>query len=1097
MKKILDGTFLSNHLLSVSDFENISDGLKVKKFVKIKTLAGSLPAFLVSQLTKFSSQPFIIITEDPISAENISSDIQLADPNITYAKLFEITKSIISHSDTQSQHLGEILEGASKIINQDRFVAVGAYSIFDEKLPTPHLLNSSRMNINKGDEVNFEDFRTKLLLNGFEKKEYVEMRGDIAVRGGIIDIFPIDFDNPLRLEFWGNRIDSIREFNIISQRSILEKSSISLITDVFIKSAVDELKSTILEYVPRDSIFVFIGLNQYQSEIPYNFIKENFSVLEINSLGKSTLSIHTDSQPKFSGSVKNFTNYLTELITQGYDITIAADGNIHLNRIKELIESSISEFESPINTKFNEIEQIISWKNSSPTNGFIFADRRIAVFCEHEIFERRKVRTLPIKQQKTMSSIQLLNSLNPGDFVVHEDKGIAVFEGFKSVKLGTSLQDCVRLRFASEDILYVHLNYIHKIQKYSASENSKPILSKLGSAEWKRKKARTKKKLKDIARDLILLYAKRKREKGISYPADTIWQKEFEASFIYEDTIDQARATDDIKKDMEDVSPMDRLICGDVGFGKTEVAIRAAFKAVQAGKQVGVLVPTTILAQQHYMTFIDRLSAFPVNIDVISRFRSKTEQTKILERLEKGGIDIIIGTHRILSQDIKFKDLGLIIIDEEHRFGVGSKEKLRQMKANVDTLTLTATPIPRTLNFSLMGARDLSIIETPPRNRIPVYTEIIEDDLTKITDIIETEIARGGQVFYVNDKIEDIDKIHSDLQMLMPSIRFATIHGQMKPANIESIMEKFVQKKFDVLIATKIIESGIDIPNANTMLINRAQNFGLAELYQLRGRVGRSNVQAFCYLIVPSTRKMQPRALQRLQAIEEFTELGSGLKLALKDMEIRGAGNLLGPEQSGFIIEIGYELYNKILDEAVKELKIEEFDDLFHLQSSSEGISLLNEEIVIDIDSDAFIPANYILNETDRFHYYKSLYALRTGDELTKLIDEIKDKFGEIPKELHELIFVIKLRISAMNIGFDKISLRKNTLICFFPNKENTLFYEYAFQSIIEFIDEIPKSLLKQSNDSLTLDIQLIHREQAAEILWKLNKSIEFALADA
>jgi transcription-repair coupling factor (superfamily II helicase) len=634
------------------------------------------------------------------------------------------------------------------------------------------------------------------------------------------------------------------------------------------------------------------------------------------------------------------------------------------------------------------------------------------------------------------------------------------------------------------------LNYIHKIQPYTASEGITPKITKLGSGEWLRKKNRTKSKLKDIARDLIRLYAERKLQEGISYPSDTIWQKELEASFVYEDTPDQALTTQDVKNDMERPTPMDRLVCGDVGFGKTEVAIRAAFKAAQSGKQVAVLVPTTILAQQHYMTFTDRLKNYPIITEILSRFKNKSEQRKILDKLERGSIDIIIGTHRLLSEDVKFKDLGLLIIDEEHRFGVGAKEKLRRLRSNVDTLAMTATPIPRTLNFSMIGARDISNIETPPRNRLPVYTEILEWNLELIKAFIEKEISRGGQVFFVNDNIEGLEKIGRDIKMLIPGLKVGIAHGQMKTRELEDVMSRFISGKYEVLVTTKIIESGIDIPNANTMIINRADNFGLAELYQLRGRVGRTNKQAYCYLIIPQMKRLSGKTLRRLQAIEEFTELGSGFRLALRDLEIRGAGNLLGPEQSGYINEIGFDLYHKILDEALQELRFEEFGELFDLESHKRAIAISNDDVEIDLAGVAMFPESYIKSESERFYYYKRLYEMRTNEDLYQIVDEITDKYGALPDEARELIYAVKVRMAALDTGLRKVIIKGENLIAEFPQSDNKEFYEMTLPVIIEFINDSEICKLKQIKKKVFLEARINNRDEAIELLWRLKRTI-------
>jgi len=789
---------------------------------------------------------------------------------------------------------------------------------------------------------------------------------------------------------------------------------------------------------------------------------------------------------------------LRKLVGLNAKIVISAQGKEHLERLKELVENGIemSEVQDTLNSTYLAEKDVtlnsILWLNESFTHGFLLPDFQLAIFTEHEIFNRLRTQTTRRGKRITGGiSLRELMQLKIGDFVVHVDKGVGKFDGFKTIKLGVSLQDCLRLQFADDDILYVNLNYINKIQKYSSQEGVVPKLSKLGSTEWLRKKAKTKKRLKDIARDLIKLYAERKRQPGISYPSDTMWQKEFEASFIYDDTPDQAQTTTEVKKDMESETPMDRLVCGDVGFGKTEIAIRASFKAVQAGKQVAVLVPTTILAQQHYMTFMDRLHRYPVIIEVISRFRSKKEQEVVVEKTKNAQIDVLIGTHRLLSKDVSFRNLGLLVIDEEHRFGVASKEKLRKLRTNVDTLTLTATPIPRTLNFSLMGARDLSIIETPPRNRLPIYTEILEWNDKIILKAISKEIERKGQVFFVNDKIQDIEKISRNIQMLMPSLKVAVAHGQMRSSELEHIMEKFLERKFDVLFTTKIIESGIDIPNANTMFINNAQNFGLAELYQLRGRVGRSNIQAYCYLLIPPVKNLSSNSLRRLQAIEEFTELGSGLQLAMRDMEIRGAGNLLGPEQSGYINEIGFELYQRILDEAVSELKIEEFSELFFDSKKIDKILPVNEDITIELDSDALLPSDYIASETERFHFYKKLYHVRDNDALHEILEEMNDRFGKLPQQANELIFAVKLRVAALSSGFAKITLKKNKLSAEFLTNLSTDFQETVLPVILDLLPSYPNAKIFQNENKLSIELLVSKRDDAVEFLWRIKRTLQ------
>lgn len=1069
--------------------------LHKKNEVKIKHLSGSLLSFFVASLFQKRGQKIFFCVANKAKALDLYNDLALIISSSELALLNSPDKTFINKIDQTENNLGWMIESLSKSLENENLLSILTPEILELELPTAENIIKDQLTIKKGQALEFDDFVKSLILNGFEKRDYVVQQGDIAIRGGIVDIFPVSWDNPIRLEFWGDEIDSIREFNSLSQRSIFEHEEVSFIGNVYHKSA-NEKSVGIFDYISEQDLLIIDETEPIEN---IEALKNNNNAkLFINSLGKVDLTIKSSPQPTFKGSVKNLAIELRKISAYDSKIIICADGKIHLERLRDILIKAIQSDDmenedlditpsSPQDTLNN-----IIWLNQTFAEGFEFTSEKICLFTEHQIFGRQKV-TRRTKSDSKSITLKELQQLNPGDYVVHEDKGIGRFEGFETVKLGGSLQDCVKLSFAGGDSLFVHLNYINKIQKYAASEGVLPKLSKLGSAEWSRKKTKAKKKLKDIARDLIKLYAKRKAQKGYSFPNDDVWQQEFEASFIYEDTPDQATSTEDIKKDMESGSPMDRLVCGDVGFGKTEVAMRAAFKAVQAGKQVAVLVPTTILAQQHYMTFKDRLHDYPINVDAISRFRTPKQQRVILENLVEGKLDILIGTHRLLSKDIKFKNLGLLIIDEEHRFGVKAKEQLRELKVNIDTLTLTATPIPRTLNFSLMGARDLSVIETPPRNRIPVVTEILEWEEDKLIDAIESEMERGGQIFFVNDRIDDLEKIASNIKMLFPSIQYGIAHGQMKPSEIEKTMENFIQGKYDILITTKIVESGIDIPNANTMFINRAQNFGLAELYQLRGRVGRANKQAYCYLLIPPAAKLPKNALKRLQAIEEFTDLGSGFQLAMRDLEIRGAGNLLGGEQSGFIVDIGFELFNKILDEAVQELRENEFSDLFGHQEKDVSDLFTNEEISIELDEDSLFPNDYIRNETERFSYYKQMFKLKSHDDLNDLVSEIKDKYGKLPKEAQNLVFAVKVRISAMATGFNRVIIKQDKLVCEFPHEENKSYYDSAFPVVIDYIREIPEAQLKQIKSKLTVEIPIYNRDHAAEYLWKIKKTIEFA----
>ncbi|MCX6147530.1 MAG: transcription-repair coupling factor [Candidatus Kapabacteria bacterium] len=1072
-------------------YKELLSSFKSNSKTNIRTLSGSLKSIIIGLAFNEKRYNYLVLCHSREEALDWYHDLKLLIDENQIAYLIEPKKHKKINVNIEDDHFGWLIEGLSKIKTNLNSITISTPDIFNIPLPDSNQLSINKISIKVGQTLSFIDFSQDLSLAGFERRDFVAIEGEISIRGGILDVFPIGFSNPIRLEFWGDELESIREFDVTSQRSIKVYEEIEFIAKVF-HSANTNSNTTLLSYLTEDTVIVLDNPEiLFNEEILLPDLSK-FCKIEINGLKKADIELKSERQPSLKSSLVNIKSILTNYLQHNFKILICADGKIHLQRIKDLIEAILEEDSDLYHFK-DKIKTNVLWLNETPSLGFLLPNSAIACFTEHEIFERMRVLDSTDAHRKKPGGITLkeLSELQYGDIVAHEDKGICRFEGFKSVRIGDSDQDCIRLVFDGGDILYVNLNYIHKIHKYSANDEFIPSLSKLGTNDWSKKKEKTKKKLKEIAGDLIKLYAQRKMQLGFQFSIDNTWQKEFEASFIYEDTIDQARTTLEVKKDMESETPMDRLVCGDVGFGKTEIAIRAAFKAVQSSKQVAILVPTTILAQQHFMSFKDRLSRYPVNVDLLSRFRTKAQQTETLKKLDEGKVDILIGTHRILSKDVKFKDLGLLVIDEEQRFGVASKEKLRELRVSIDTLTLTATPIPRTLNFSLMGARDLSIIETPPRNRLPVNTEIIEWNVKEVLEAIETETSRGGQVYIVNDRIEGLNTLMIELNMNMPNLSFAVAHGQLTPSEIEKIMQHFISGKVDVLITTKIVESGLDIPNANTMIINNAHHFGLAELYQLRGRVGRSNIQAFCYLAVPSARTLTKVSVQRLQAIEEFTDLGSGFQLAMRDMEIRGAGNLLGAEQSGAMIDIGFELYQKILEETVNELKNNEFRDVFNDLHKINVSAFENQEIAIEINSDALLPSSYIKSDRERFAYYKKLYALRNNTELEELTKELVDKFGKLPKEGKELIFAVKLRITAVASGFEKVVLKPNKMVCELPNKDKKNYYEVVFPEILEFINDTENSKLIQLKDKLIWEVGIKSRENAIEILWKLKKIIE------
>ncbi len=1080
----------------------LSQQFKIKKILEqvetgscfgIRHLHGSSKSWLVALLRhSLVNRRIVIIVPDENSLNKFNLDLQsfFGSKNV-----FPITsRSISKYRQSPNEKLKlNIYEKLIQFLKYEDSILILTPEIFEFKVPKPKTFTEERLEIFVGMNVNYETFVGELLLKGFERKDFIEEQGDIAIRGSIVDIFPLGLDNPVRIEFFGDEIESIRLFDLDSHRSIKRLDKIEIITTLF-QQKYDS--TTVLEYFSSQDLVIMDNKELLEQSYPEINFEIPFQTIWINSLFHNDIEISTKQTPSNYGSIRNFTADVLNLFSRGYKICFASDGELLTSRLKELLTNSIqNEYDSNPN-KYEIIydpEEIIEkclWFEHPLSEGFILDEISIAFFAEHQIFGRESTRIIG-KKGKGLS-LRELSELNIGDYVVHVDKGIAKFDGLQKIKFGDNYQDCVRLIFADNDIVYLNLNFLYKLQKYRAEEGVVPKLSKLGTNEWERKKQRIKERLKRDAYELIKLYAERKLKKGYAFPPDTIWQKEFEASFVYEDTIDQAQATEDVKRDMESETPMDRLICGDVGFGKTEVAIRAAFKAVQSGKQVAVLVPTTILASQHEMTFKERLKNYPVIVEAISRFKSLQETADILNRLASGSIDIIIGTHRLLSDDVKFKDLGLLIIDEEHRFGVASKEKLRKLKVNVDTMTMTATPIPRTLNFSLLGVRDLSIMETPPRNRLPIYTEIIfwEEDI--IRTAIVRELARDGQIFFVVDKVAHIDIAFQRLLKIMPNLKIAVAHGQMKSSELEKVMHNFILGKYNLLLTTKIIESGLDIPRANTIFIYNAHNFGLAELYQLRGRVGRTNIQAYCYLITPPLSALTKKALQRLQALEEYTDLGSGLKLALRDLEIRGAGDIFGYEQSGFINEIGYEMYQKILDEAIKELKSTEFKELFPEQNSDDKIDYLsNDELQIEVEFDAFIPTTYIQNEYERFKYYKELYNIRTNEQLQAIRNELLDKFGTLPNEVENLFKIVSLRIKALDTGIQKIVYRSNSLTIEFPEESNSEYYENILPVISDFTLSLENTRLVQRNKKLYLKVKVASFAEVLEIIWRFKKTIQ------
>ena len=927
-----------------------------------------------------------------------------------------------------------------------------------------------------GDTVEIPQMEATLVGEGFERVDYVYEPGQFAVRGSIIDVFSYASEYPYRIDLFGDEIDSIRTFEIESQLSRDKVQQVSIVPN-FEGGARDEV--SFFDFLPKGSALAFqdyfwahermeqltmdngqltigspminqpdgnnceLSIANYQLLDPSDFLRKTTGFRRIEFGAKASSAVHatvnfdTSPQPLFHKNFELVEQSLSDLIERGYQVYILTDSAKQAERLKTIFEERGS------NIPFTAVDKTIH-------GGFIDNTMRVACFTDHQIFDRfhkYNLRSDKARSGKMAISLKELSQFEPGDYVVHIDHGVGRFAGLVRMPNGNSTQEVIKLVYSNDDVVFVSIHSLHKISKYKSKEGEAPRINKLGTGAWEKLKERTKTKIKDIARDLIKLYSQRAQEKGFAYSPDSFMQHELEASFLYEDTPDQLKTTVDIKADMERQRPMDRLVCGDVGFGKTEVAVRAAFKAACDNKQVAVLVPTTVLAYQHWRTFSERLKNFPCRVEYLSRARSAADMKKVLEGLKSGEVNIVVGTHKLIGKSVKFKDLGLLIIDEEQKFGVSVKEKLRQLKVSVDTLTLTATPIPRTLQFSLMGARDLSVIQTPPPNRYPIQTEVHTFNEEIIREAVNFELSRNGQLFIINNRIQNLVELAALVTRNVPDARVCIGHGQMPPEELEKVIMSFVNHDYDVLIATSIVENGIDIPNANTIIINQAHNFGLSDLHQMRGRVGRGNKKAFCYLLAPPLSVLTPEARRRLQAIENFTDLGSGIHIAMQDLDIRGAGNLLGAEQSGFIADLGYETYQKILGEAVHELKTNEFADLL-MGDVAEGEKISGdgfvEECAVESDLELLFPNEYIPTSSERMLVYRELDSLETDEEVAKFRTRLTDRFGPVPPMGEELLRVVPLRRIGKQLGIEKILLKGGQMALYFVSNLESPYYDSA-----------------------------------------------------
>ena len=989
-----------------------------------------------------------------------------------------------------------------------------------EKVVSHAELSNRTLKLKVGERTEVDTVMEILADFGFERVDYVYEPGQYALRGSIVDVFSFSSEYPYRIDFFGDEVDSIRTFEVETQLSREKKQEVSIVPELSVAGSGEFV--SLLEFIPRDSVLAlkdFFWVREHIDKIHedavsplalaadeehknqlLNIVKHlidgsdfmmqslNFRRIEFGNkptgTPQATLSFNTEAQPIFHKNFELVSSCLKDFMERGYKLYICTDSEKQAKRLKDIFE------ERNDRIQFTYVDKTLH-------EGFTDHALRSCFFTDHQIFDRfhkYSLRSDRARSGKVALTLKELSQFEPGDYVVHIDHGIGKFAGLVRLPNGNTTQEVIKLIYQNDDVVFVSIHSLHKISKYKGKEGEPPRINKLGTGAWERIKEKTKTKIKDIARDLIKLYSQRKQEQGYAYTPDSFLQHELEASFIYEDTPDQLKATNDVKADMESTRPMDRLVCGDVGFGKTEVAVRAAFKAATDNKQVAVLVPTTVLAYQHYQTFSERLKEFPCKVEYLSRARSAKDTSRILKELADGQVNILIGTHKLIGKSVKFKDLGLLIIDEEQKFGVSVKEKLRQLKVNVDTLTMTATPIPRTLQFSLMGARDLSVIQTPPPNRYPIQTEVHTFNEEIITEAINFEMSRNGQVFFVNNRIQNLQELKALIQRNIPDCRVCIGHGQMKPEELEKIIYDFVNYDYDVLLATTIIESGIDIPNANTIIINAAQNFGLSDLHQMRGRVGRSNRKAFCYLLAPPLTSLTSEAKRRLQAIENFSGLGSGIHIAMQDLDIRGAGNMLGAEQSGFIADLGYETYQKILAEAVKELKEDEFSELYKEEIQAAGEEKISgedfvSECQVESDLELLFPNEYIPSSSERMLLYRELDGLELDKDVLDFKSRLEDRFGKVPPEGQELLRIVPLRRLAKRLGAEKIFLKAGRMTLFFVSNPDSPYYQSAaFGKVIGYMGMNPRYCnLREVNGKRSMVVKNVENvETAVSILQEI-----------
>ncbi|MFZ1705657.1 MAG: transcription-repair coupling factor [Saprospiraceae bacterium] len=1095
------------------------------KTIVCSGLSGSSACFYIDSLIQNYGSPALYIAFDKEEAAYMYNTFQslFDSPHVYF--LPDSFKRPLFFEELDKNNVLERTETVNKVhtFQKKPLILVTYPEAIFEKAVDPSLLDQKRIQVKKNEKLDVDTIIEFLIEFGFDRVEFVYQPGQFSIRGGIIDLFSYGNEWPYRIELFDDEVESIRTFHPTTQLSISTIDSFSIIPNI--NSQFEESqKISLFDILPEETIICIKDLDSLLDQIQIAF--EKVEAFVASSLSKTEDELKDMLKARafvypadLMASLKTFPTVLLAssqfekrpLQNISFSTTPQPVFNKNFNLlIENLIENHKKEYKNFIFTdnpkqveRFYAIFEDMGVKVpfipilKSIHQGFVDHDNKIVAYSDHQIFER--FHRYKIKQgftQEMAMSLKMLRELEPGDFVTHIDHGIGKYSGLETIEINGHKQETVRLIYQNNDILYVSINSLHKISRYTGKDGTEPKLSKIGGDAWKNLKRKTKAKIKDIAKELIKLYAKRKASKGFAFQPDGYLQNELEASFIYEDTPDQLLSTQQVKEDMEKPYPMDRLICGDVGFGKTEVAIRAAFKAVVGGKQVAVLVPTTILALQHYKTFSDRLGDYGVTVDYINRFRSTKDKNDIIAQLEEGKIEILIGTHAILSSKLTFKNLGLLVIDEEQKFGVSSKEKLRQLQVNVDTLTLTATPIPRTLQFSLMAARDLSVMRTPPPNRQPIHTErrIFNEEV--IQEAIIYEVNRGGQVFFVHNRVNSLEEIAGMIRKICQGVDVAIAHGQMESKKLEETLISFIDGHFDVLVCTNIIETGLDIPNANTIIINNAHQFGMSDLHQLRGRVGRSNKRAFCYLFAPPLSVLTQDARKRIQTLEEFSDLGSGFQIAMKDMDIRGAGNLLGAEQSGFITDIGYETYQKILEEAIIELKENEYKDLFEEENAKK--TQFVRDVDIDTDIEMLIPDDYVTNIQERLILYTRLDSLETEEDILTFANMLEDRFGKIPNQVKELFDGLRIRTISKKLGFERIVLKNRKMNGYFISNPQSAYYESVlFQKIMQYVaSEGPRQgfSIKQSTNFLIMTKENVKYLKEAQVL--LSKVLEFVQKD-